>query len=78
MHGAQVNGSGVAYRLKAVRIPEAMRNRRIALSVKCPDVDLAEGLQEGYSNKLENWPKEYGRRPDPKYCPCGSAGCVLV
>ncbi|MEM1040879.1 MAG: hypothetical protein AAGI12_15570 [Pseudomonadota bacterium] len=42
-------------------IAEAARTRRHMLKLSCEAVDHRAGLAEGYTNKLENWDKQYGR-----------------
>lgn len=39
----------------------AMTSRRKDLKVSCLEVDMLAGMQESYTNKLENWPKPNGR-----------------
>lgn len=39
----------------------AMRNRRDALNLPANEADALGGLEEGYTNKLENYGKDYGR-----------------
>jgi hypothetical protein len=40
---------------------EAMRNRRNSLDLPANEADALGGMEEGYTNKLENYGKSYGR-----------------
>jgi predicted DNA-binding transcriptional regulator AlpA len=40
---------------------QAMVQRRKELALSCIELDARSGMQEGYSNKLENWRKDFGR-----------------
>lgn len=40
---------------------EAMRNRRNALDLPANEADALGGMEEGYTSKLENHGKDYGR-----------------
>lgn len=40
---------------------EAMTARRNELGISCLEVDMRSGMHDGYTNKLENWRKPYGR-----------------
>lgn len=52
----------------------AMRARRVDLGLSCLEVDLRAGMQESYANKLENWPKRYGRGMGPELFPLWLGG----
>lgn len=45
---------------------KAMIDRRNALGLSCAEIDARSGMQEGYTNKLENWRKDYGRGMGPE------------
>jgi len=45
---------------------EALRKQRERLKLSVMEVDAITGLQEGYTNKLENWGRPYGRGAGPE------------
>ena len=47
----------------------AMRSRRESLKLPIVEADALGGLQEGYTNKLENWHRSYGRGIGPAVFP---------
>lgn len=52
----------------------AMRARREALKLPAIEADALGGLQEGYTNKLENWARSYGRGIGPEVFPLWLGG----
>ncbi len=52
----------------------AMKARRIALAMPCNEVDARSGMQESYTNKLENPGKKYGRGVGPDTLPLWLGG----
>ena len=61
---------------------KALTDRRNALGLSCIEVDARSGMQEGYTNKLENYRKDYGRGAGPETFPLWlgglKVGIVLV
>lgn len=61
---------------------KALTARREDMKLSCAEVDARSGMQEGYTNKLENWRTDYGRGMGPDTFPLwlGSlkVGIVLV
>ena len=61
---------------------KAMARRRTDIKLSCLESDAIGGMQEGYTNKLENWRQSYGRGMGPEVFPLwlGSmrVGIVLV
>lgn len=61
---------------------KAMRSRRDALNLPAIEADALGGLQEGYTNKLENYGKSYGRAMGvdtfPRWLGGMRVGIVLV
>ncbi len=53
---------------------KAMRARREALDMPCSEVDARSGMQENYTNKLENPGKKYGRGVGPDTLPLWLGG----
>ncbi|MHC2298209.1 helix-turn-helix transcriptional regulator [Rhizobium mongolense] len=53
---------------------KAMVARRRELGLSCMELDLRAGMQESYANKLENWPKAYGRGIGPEIFPLWLGG----
>lgn len=47
----------------------AMRARREGLGLSCTETDFLAGMQEGYTNKLENYGKGYARGLGPESFP---------
>ncbi|WP_234909521.1 helix-turn-helix transcriptional regulator [Rhizobium rhizogenes] len=52
----------------------ALRKRREALKLSAMEVDARSGMQEGYTNKLENWGRPYGRGAGPDILPLWLGG----
>lgn len=59
---------------------KAMTERRKALDLSCIESDALSGMQEGYTNKLENWREDYGRGMGAEIFPLwlGALKCGLV
>lgn len=61
---------------------DALIARRDALKLSCIELDARSGMQEGYTNKLENWRQSYGRGMGPEVFPLWlgalKVGIVLV
>ncbi|WP_421611645.1 helix-turn-helix transcriptional regulator [Agrobacterium tumefaciens] len=61
---------------------KAMRNRRNALDLPANEADALGGMEEGYTNKLENYGKPYGRgmgvETFPRWLGGMRVGIVLV
>ncbi len=53
---------------------EALISRRDALKLSCLELDARSGMQEGYTNKLENWRQDYGRGMGPDIFPLWLGG----
>lgn len=51
--------------------------RRKELDVSCLEVDMLAGMQDSYTNKLENWPKPTGRGMGPEIFPLWLGGLRL-
>jgi predicted DNA-binding transcriptional regulator AlpA len=45
---------------------EVLRKQREKLKMTVMEVDAVTGMQEGYTNKLENWGRDYGRGAGPE------------
>jgi len=56
---------------------KAMVARRKELDVSCLEVDMLAGMQDSYTNKLENWPKPTGRGMGPEIFPLWLGGLRL-
>lgn len=48
---------------------DALIQRREQIEMTCGEVDARSGMQEGYTNKLENWRTDYGRGAGPETLP---------
>lgn len=59
---------------------KAMTERRKALALSCIESDALSGMQEGYTNKLENWREDYGRGMGPEIFPLwlGGLKCGVI
>lgn len=59
---------------------QAMVSRRKDLTMTCIELDARSGMQEGYTTKLENWGRGYGRGmgPDPFPLWLGGLRCGIV
>ncbi|MDJ1633202.1 helix-turn-helix transcriptional regulator [Rhizobium rhizogenes] len=44
----------------------ALIKQRQRLKMTCMEIDAVSGMQEGYTNKLENWGQSYGRGAGPE------------
>ncbi len=53
---------------------EALRKQRERLKMTVMEVDAVTGMQEGYTNKLENWGRPYGRGAGPEILPLWLGG----
>ncbi|RAX40749.1 DNA-binding protein [Rhizobium tropici] len=53
---------------------EALRKQRERLKLSVMEVDAIAGMQEGYTNKLENWGRPYGRGAGPEILPLWLGG----
>ncbi len=53
---------------------EALRKQRERLKLSVMEVDAVTGMQEGYTNKLENWGRPYGRGAGPEILPLWLGG----
>lgn len=55
----------------------AMASRRRNLAMTCIEVEMVSGMQEGYTTKLENWERGYGRGMGPETFPLWLGGLRL-
>lgn len=53
---------------------DAMVRRRYVLKMSSLEADAITGMQEGYTNKLENWERPYGRGMGPDTFPLWLGG----
>jgi predicted DNA-binding transcriptional regulator AlpA len=52
----------------------SMRTQRERMGMTCMEVDARSGMQESYTNKLENWEKGFGRGVGPDTLPLWLGG----
>lgn len=52
----------------------ALLDQRRRLGMSCAEVDARSGMQEGYTNKLENYERPYGRGIGPESFPLWLGG----
>lgn len=62
------------------QLAKALTARRISLGLSCAEVDARAGMQENYTNKLENWRAQYGRGAGPETFPLwlGGLKCGVI
>ncbi|KQT96958.1 helix-turn-helix transcriptional regulator [Rhizobium sp. Leaf453] len=53
---------------------DALTKRRSAMKMSCIELDALSGMQEGYSNKLENYGRPNGRGMGPEVFPLWLGG----
>ncbi len=53
---------------------KALRKQRERLKMTVMEVDDVTGMQEGYTNKLENWGRDFGRGAGPEILPLWLGG----
>jgi predicted DNA-binding transcriptional regulator AlpA len=56
---------------------DAMVSHRAKIQLTTIEVDARSGMQEGYTNKLENWERAYGRGMGPEVFPLWLGGLRL-